>query len=135
MVRQDGRAIPLGRAPDDHMQQPIGGLDVMFLGEEERWSDACLPKTIPSCPAIPPLTAASLGSWVPWEHKGMWSSCPGKSPSSGHPRGGRRQDRSHKCFQPPPTPEGKGREGKGREGKGREGKGREGKELGWDNRI
>lgn len=32
VVRQDGRAIPLGRAPDDHVQQPVGSLNVMLLG-------------------------------------------------------------------------------------------------------
>lgn len=31
MVGEDGRAVPLGRAPDHHVQEAIGRLDVMFL--------------------------------------------------------------------------------------------------------
>lgn len=34
-------------------------------------------------------------TWVPWEDTGKRSSCPRKKTISGHPRGGRKQDKSH----------------------------------------
>lgn len=45
VVGQDGRAVPLGRAPDDHVQQPIGGLNVVFLGKRRDGVMPTCPKT------------------------------------------------------------------------------------------
>lgn len=56
MVGEDGRAVPLGGAPDHHVQKAIGRLDVVFLGGETVLD-----------------TLGSAPSWLSWR-KRLWGS-------------------------------------------------------------
>lgn len=59
VVGEDGRLVPFGGPPDDHMQHPIRGLDVVFLqggGKHATPSHTCGGSSSP-CRSVPDLLA------------------------------------------------------------------------------
>lgn len=78
MVGEDGWAVPLGGAPDHHVQKAVGRLDVMFLEGRDRAGHRAAPLLAPlGNEVVQPGACQACGRTPTW---GILFSSPQEAP-------------------------------------------------------